>query len=144
VATSFDSIYKKFLGEIDDYELGLVSDAELNEILFGYLDKARSLYFPQCDKNLESITESLGVGEFVEDLSPQEQYILVLGMKKAWLSPKINNADLMTKSVGDRDYKAVQGTNYIKELSKLDAQIKDEIREYAVSYTYKNFSLEGW
>jgi hypothetical protein len=144
VATSFDSIYKKFLGEIDDYELGLVSDEELNEILFGYLDKARSLYFPQCDKNLELLTETLGVGEFEEDLTSREQYILALGMKKAWLSPKINNADLMTKAVGDRDYKAVQGTNYIKELSKLDAQIKDEIREYAVSYTYKNFSLEGW
>jgi hypothetical protein len=144
VATSFQSIYKKFLGLIDDYELGLVSDEELNEILFGFLDQARSLHFPQCNKDLELITESLGVGEFQEDLTSQEQYILALGMKKAWLSPKINFADNMTKSIGDRDYKAVQGHPYIKELSKLDAQIKEEIREYAVSYTYKNFSLEGW
>lgn len=129
---------------VDDYELGLVSDDELNEVLFEYLDQARSLHFPQCKKNLELITENLGVGEFHEDLTSQEQYILALGMKKAWISPKLNFADNMTKSIGDRDYKAVQGTNYIKELSKLDAQIKEEIREYAVSYTYNNFSLEGW
>lgn len=144
MATSFHSIYKKFLGLIDDYELGLVTDEELNEILFGYLDTARSLYFPQCKKDLEQITETLGVGEFHEDLTSQEQFILALGMKKAWLSPKLNNADLMSKAIGDRDYKAVQGTNYIKELSKLDAQIEDEIDGYAKAYTWKNFSTEGW
>jgi hypothetical protein len=144
VATSFSSIYKKFLGLIDDYELGLVTEEELNEVLFGYLDTARSLYFPQCKVDLELLTESLGIGEFDGDLNSQEQYILALGMKKAWLSPKLNSADLMTKAIGDRDYKAQQGTGYIKELSKLDAQIEDEIDRYAKSYTWKNFSTEEW
>lgn len=144
MATPFESIYKKFLSLIDDYELGLVTDEELNEILFGYLDMARSLHFPQCKKNLELLTESLGVGEFAEDLDSQEQYILALGMKKTWLSSKLNSGDLMKKAIGDRDYKAQQGTNYLKELSKLDLQIEDEIRRYAVAYTYKNFNLEAW
>jgi len=144
VATPFASIYKRFLSLIDDYELGIPSQEELNEILFEFLDQARSLHFPQCKKDLESITENAGVGEFSDDLTTQEQYILALGMKKAWLSPKLNFADNMSKEIGDRDYKAVQGTNYLKELSKLDTQIEDEIRRYAISYTYKNFSLEGW
>lgn len=144
VATPFSSIYKKFLGQIDDYELGLVSDEELNEILFGFLDKARSLYFPQCKKDLENIVENFGVGEFSEDLTSQEQHILALGMKKAWIEPKLSNADLMTKSIGDRDYKAVQGTNYIKELAKLDLQIEDEVDRYAKAYTWKNLDLSGW
>lgn len=144
MATSFQSIYKKFLSLVDDYELGLITDEELYEILFEYLDQARSLHFPQCKSDLETITENLGVGEFEADLSNREQYILALGMKRAWLSPKVNNADLMSKAIGDRDYKAVQGTSYIKELSRLDTQIEDEIRKYAVEYTYQNFSLEGW
>lgn len=144
VATPFVSIYKKFLSLIDDYELAIPTQEELNEILFEYLDQARSLHFPQCQKDLESLTENEGVGEFTETLSSQEQYILALGMKKAWISPKLNFADNMAKEIGDRDYKAVQGTNYIKELSKLDAQIAEEIRNYAVSYTYKNFNLEDW
>ncbi|PFP98893.1 hypothetical protein COK12_30780, partial [Bacillus cereus] len=79
-----------------------------------------------------------------EDLSSQEQFILALGMKRAWLSTKKNSADLMNKTVGDRDFKAVQGTTYLKELSKLDKDMEDEVRRYAVEYTYKDFSLEGW
>lgn len=130
---------------IDDYTLNLVSDEELNDVLSDYLDEARSLYFPQCTKNLELFTEEEnGTGEFQEDLTSQEQHILALGMKKAWLSSKLYNADLMSKEIGDRDYRAVQGTNYLKELSKLDDKLEDEIRRYAVAYTYKNFSLEGW
>ncbi|MGH0831164.1 hypothetical protein ACQVTX_23100 [Bacillus pretiosus] len=144
MATSFTSIYQKFLGMVDDYELGLVSDEELSEVLFGYLDQARSLYFPQCKKDLSKITENLGLGEFKEDLTSQEEFILAMCMKKAWVSTKLNNADLMRKATGDRDFKAQQGTNYLRELSKLDAKIDDEIRRYAVSYTYNNFSLEGW
>lgn len=144
VATSFQSIYRKFLRLIDDYELGLVSDEELNEILFGFLDTARSLYFPECKKDLESITEDLGIGEFHENLTSQEQYILAMGMKKAWLSPKLNSADLMSKAIGDRDYKAVQGTGYIKELSNLNLKIEEEIDRYARAYSWKDFSTEEW
>ncbi|MFA2720517.1 hypothetical protein [Bacillus paranthracis] len=144
MATPFELIYKKFLGQIDDYELAIPDESELNEILFAFLDEARSLYFPQCKKNLDAITESDGVGEFADDLNSQEQFILALCMKKAWLSPKLHSADLMRKEIGDRDYKAVQGTNYLKELSKLDDKIEDEIRRYSVEYTYKGFSLEGW
>ncbi|MFJ8247296.1 hypothetical protein [Peribacillus asahii] len=144
MATPFGPIYKKFLSLIDDYELAIPSPEELNEILFEYLDQARSLYFPQCNKNLDNLTETAGVGEFAEDLSSQEQYILALGMKKAWLSPKLNFGDNMSKEIGDRDYKATQGTNYIKELSKLDDKIENEIRRYAVEYSYKNLNLEGW
>lgn len=144
MATPFSSIYKKFLSLVDDYELSIPDEEERNEILFEFLDQARSLHFAQCKKDLENITEKRGVGEFADSLDSQEQYILALGMKKAWLSPKLNFADNMTKEIGDRDYKAVQGTNYIKELSKLDNQIEEEIRRYSVAYTYKNFNLEGW
>lgn len=144
MATSFSSIYRKFLSLVDDYEFSLIDEVELNPVLFDYLDRARSLDFPQCTKDLEKITEIDGFGEFEEDLTSQEQHILALGMKKAWLSAKLHNADLMIKDIGDRDYKAVQGTNYLKEISKLDSKLEDEIRKYAVSYTYKNFSLEEW
>ncbi|QRV11474.1 hypothetical protein JR311_19925 (plasmid) [Bacillus velezensis] len=144
MATSFQNIYEKFLGLIDDYELGLITQEERNEVLFGYLNEARSLHFPQCEKDLNKITVKKGVGEFHEDLTPQEEYILAHGMKMAWISTKLNNADNMSKEIGDRDYKAIQGTSYIKELSKLLKDTKDEIRELAVDYTYKSFSLEEW
>ncbi|KDN90453.1 hypothetical protein EF87_20965, partial [Bacillus amyloliquefaciens] len=64
MATSFQNIYEKFLGLIDDYELGLITQEERNEVLFGYLNEARSLHFPQCEKDLNKITVEKGVGEF--------------------------------------------------------------------------------
>lgn len=144
MATPFAHIYKKFLSLIEDYELNIPTQEEQNEILFEFLDQARSLHFPQCNKDLDTLTEHMGIGEFAVDLDSQEQYILALGMKKSWLSPKLNFSDNMTKEIGDRDYKAVQGTYYIKELSRLDDKIEQEIQRYAVAYTYKNFSLEDW
>jgi hypothetical protein len=144
MATSFSSIYAKFLGLIDDYELTIPDEEQLNEVLFLYLDKARSLHFPQCKKDLDNITEANGVGEFHEDLTSQEQFILALGMIKVWMSSKVKNADLMAKDIGDRDYKAVQGHSYIKELSKLEKQTEDEVDDYARAYTWKNFSTEDW
>lgn len=145
MATPFTTIYKKFLAMVDDYEFAIVTDEELSEILFEYLDRSRSIEFPQCTKDLESIVETgSGLGEFTETLTSQEQHILALGMKKAWLSVKLNNADLMRKEIGDRDYKTVQGTNYLKEISKLETKIEEEIRNYAVSYTYKTLSEVEW
>lgn len=175
MATPFESIYSKFLSEIDDYELGLVSDDELNNICFGYLEKARAIHFPQCSKNLDDVTiqrqseiDALNsatpvetneieneadngfkvdkvIGQFNVDLTNREQYILALGMKKSWLASKKYSADLMVKDVGDRDYKAVQGFNYLKEISKIDNELGEEIRQYAVEYTYSVDALSnGW
>ncbi len=143
MATSFQTIYKKFLSLIDDYELGLVSPEELNEVLYEYLDTAKVL-FPQCKKDLEKYTVENGIGEFEETLDSNEVYILSLGMKKAWISPKLNSADLMTKDIGDRDYKAIQGTSYLKELSRLEKEYEEEVDKYARAYTWKNFTTEGW
>lgn len=203
--TKFESIYEKFLMQIDDYELGIIQDYELSSVCYGYLDKAIALHFPQCGKDLTDVTinevayingvriESVDIGanmsledtgeptidnydipeeelgrdvqertdlieELTEDfvfvvkegffnfdLTSTEQYILALGMKKAWLSSKKYNADLMSKDIGDRDYKAVQGFNYIKELRSLDIELGEEIREYAVQYTYNVEDLtKGW
>lgn len=212
MATPFSSIYAKFLADIDDYELGMVSDDELNNICFGYLEKARAIYFPQCKQDLEDVTIQLQseidalepvppvkdtgdnadvedavidseggtpstqsledeetaedtdivedtvadedeevykvdkiIGQFNVDLTNREQYILALGMKKAWLSSKRYSADLMSKDIGDRDYKAVQGYNYLKEIGNLDNELEEEIRRYAVEYTYSVDALgEGW
>lgn len=154
MAVDYKDIYDKFTIDIDDSDLGLVSDIELNNILFKYLEKARAMYFPQCTKDLNDVTVTIsdidtiiGIGDdafvineisakFNQDLTNQEQHILALGMKKAWLSSKKYSADLMVKDVGDRDYNAVQGFNYLKVLITLDSELEDEIRSYGTSYTY--------
>lgn len=143
MSVSFSTIYKKFLRDIDDYEFGLLEKDEMSEILQGYLEFAIA-EFTQCEKDLENIVEKDGEFYFEEDLTFKEQEILALCMRKSWLNQKLYSADLMVKSIGDRDHSAIQGTSYISTLSKLDDKIQDEIRIYSVGYTYTDFSLEDW
>lgn len=214
--TRFTEIYSIFLTKIDDYELGLVDDVELSEILKGFLDTARSIYFDYCKKDIENIillndktkvesetmddvnvesdsgtevldgdttllneeveqvvevvqTNATGnskedevvddditpLGEVVEEetiedwafseqLNGSEKQILALGMVKAWLSPKLRNADLMSKDIGDRDYKGVQGYNYLDKLNSLNKDTDNELRTLEVKYTYRNMDISGW
>lgn len=140
MSTPFESIYQKFLIEIDDYELALIDDESLSETLRGYLSSASGLHFKKCRKDLSKVDD---VG-FLETLTLEEEHILALCMKKVWLSSKLMNADLMRKEIGDRDYKAVQGTGYIKELRTTMASLDKEIENATVDYTYTLSDLGEW
>lgn len=245
MATKFSDVFRIFLGKVDDYELALIDDVELAEILKGYLDTARSMYFDTCKQDIDTIkiveepteeisdtveenddfsltyindndiinsdtdtseesdvtdvtddtdtseesdiTDVTDVAdtseesddsnvsidietpvtedadsaedsleeitpkeeepqdwEFTVDLTQQEMEILALCMVKAWLSPKLRSADLMSKDVGDRDYKGVQGYNYLEKLNKLNNETNKEIREATIAYSFKGFDMGDW
>lgn len=142
MATPFTKIYDRFLASVDDYELGLMTDEDLYELLFQWLDRAISLEFTTCYKDLNNMVEPNypdSLGEFNIDLDRQEINILALCMKKCWLEVKQSNADLMRRSIGDRDYRTVQGYQYLRELKDLKDDIDSAINEYQIAYTYKNF-----
>jgi hypothetical protein len=142
MATPFNKVYDKFLASVDDYELGLMTDEDLYELLYTWLDRAISLEFTTCYKDLNDITEPNypdELGKFNIDLDRSEINILALCMKKFWLEVKSSNADLMRRSIGDRDYRTVQGYQYLRELKELKLEIDRQINEYQVAYTYKNF-----
>lgn len=140
MSTPFESIYQKFLLQIDDYELAIVDDIALADTLKGYLSSASGLHFKNCRKDLSRQDET----SFLETLTLEEEHILALCMKKVWLSAKLMNADLMRKEIGDRDYRAVQGNNYIKELRNLMMMLDDEIEKATISYTYTLSDLGEW
>ena len=66
--------------------------------------------------------------EFNNDLSLPERLIIAKSMKLEWLRDRIYQEDLMRQNIGDRDYKAVQGTAYLDSLRVLANQLLDEIR----------------
>lgn len=138
--TPFDSIYQKFLLQIDDYELALVDDTSLSETLKGYLSEASGLHFRSCRKDLSKQSDT----GFLETLTLEEEHILALCMNKVWLSSKLMNADLMRKEIGDRDYRAVQGNNYLKELRALMEKIDSDIEKATIAYTYTLSDLGEW
>lgn len=145
MATPFTKVYDRFLRDLEDPDMALIGKDEAYEVCLGHLESAIALHFPQCTKNLTKYTvEQGGYGTFEEDLELDEQEILALAMKLSWLSGKIYNTDLMERETGDRDFSSTSGIPILKQLSSMEEKLENRIHKYAVKYTYKNFSLEGW
>jgi hypothetical protein len=54
LATSFNSVFQKFLKLIKDRQLcQLLSEADMIEILTSFLNEATSIYFKNCEKDLK-------------------------------------------------------------------------------------------
>lgn len=152
--TSYEEVYSRFLGKVDDYDLKKlleVDEESFRSLLKGYLEES-IINFPQCEKDLEEVEERIEEGNtiatqyFTSTLTLEEKEILSKGMVLAWLSPKVMFAENMEKSIGDRDYKAVQGYQYVQQLNTLRKNVEEEIRRYSVMYTYNHgkMNLEEW
>ena len=137
MATPFQDIYDKFLSLIDDYELAIISDEELDYLLSNYLDRAVSLDFKQCTKDLANYDKELK--QFNEDLTSEEQWIIAYGMVLSWIEPKIKRERLMRDAISDRDYQESSHANQLKELLNLEKLTREKLKEYIFNYTLNNF-----
>lgn len=135
MATSFMDIYKMFVSSIDSYELANQEEDGLYEYLEQLLMNGIASCM-QISSNRKLEEYDLEEKVFTEDLKHTEKVALSKGMKLAWISDKLYNEDLMRKDLGDRDYKAVQGTDYIRRLSDLDTKLRKEIEQLLIDYSY--------
>ena len=135
MATSFMDIYKMFVSSIDSYELANLEEDGFYEYLEQLLMNGISSCM-QISSNRKLEEYDLEEKVFTEDLKHTEKVALSKGMKLAWISDKLYNEDLMRKDLGDRDYKAVQGTDYIRRLSDLDTKLRKEIEQLLIDYSY--------
>lgn len=137
MATPFQNIYDKFLSLIEDYELAIIPDDELDYLLFSYLDRAVSLDFKQCRKDLTNYNKELK--QFNEDLTGEEQWIIAYGMVLSWLESKIKRERLLRDAISDRDYEESSHANQLKELLNLEESTRKKLTEYILNYTFNDF-----
>lgn len=138
--TEFSEIYELFLSSIDDYELSQVEDSELEEVLGSYL--------MNCFGHLQSGVRDLSdinkeEKKFNYKASIVEQGLIAKAMKLEWVSGKKHSQELMEKSIGDRDYKSVQGTEYLKELSRVEKDLKADIERGLIDYSFSDLEFFG-
>lgn len=140
--TKFSEIYTLFLAQIDDYELASVNAEELDIVLKKYLINA----IPSLIEMMEDIDEMFNIAgeEFTTELSISEKSIIAKAMKLEWLREKKYSSELMRKSVGDRDFQAVQGYNYLKEMTSLEKELSEDIRKTLINYSYREEYIGGW
>lgn len=124
-----------FVSSIDSYELANLEEDGFYEYLEQLLMNGISSCM-QISSNRKLEEYDLEEKVFTEDLKHTEKVALSKGMKLAWISDKLYNEDLMRKDLGDRDYKAVQGTDYIRRLSDLDTKLRKEIEQLLIDYSY--------
>lgn len=140
MATKFESVYKAFLNSVDSYDLAQISQSELEQVLWGYLDSAR-IHFITYHKDLFDV--DMDKQQFNIDLDGAEVTMVAKGMKLEWVSLNKNSQEMQQKSIGDRDYQAQQGHKYLEQLSKMERQLKSEIQGWINQYEYANEDLYG-
>lgn len=137
MATPFQYIYDKFLNQIDDVELALITTEELEDLLESYLSRAVSLDFKQCKKDLNDTDKDLK--QFNDDLTLEEQWIIATGMVLSWLEPKIKREELLRAAISDKDYTESSHANQLDKLMVLEDKTRSKLKRYIISYTHNDF-----
>ena len=107
--TKFEDVYKAFLSSVDSFQLAKMDDQELEETLWEWLDAARVPFVNY--KIVDFYDVDMENKCFNSKLSHAEVALLAKSMKLEWVRMKKHSEDVMNKSLGDRDYNAVQGYN---------------------------------
>ena len=141
MTTNFSEIYDLFLSQIDDYEMADVSDIELEDVLLKHIQNAiPTLQDSTVDLNVIDFQNK----NFGTTLSFVEKSLFAKAMKLEWVREKRYSSELMRKAIGDRDFKAVQGVTYLKEIGALERQLEEEIRKELIESSYHGEYLSGW
>jgi hypothetical protein len=80
-------------------------------------------------------------GEFQEDLSFREKYIIALSAYYHNLNGKIQEENKLIKQIGDKDYKIVRG-NFKDDLLALKNSVWDNLRTYIIAYERQTSTVE--
>lgn len=141
MTTKFSDIYPLFLSQIDDYELAVISDEEMDSVLLKHLMNAvSSLQGSMIDLNQIDVEKR----DFNSELSFIEKSLYTKAMKLEWVREKKYSAELMQKSMGDRDFTAVQGYHYLKELNNVEKDLAKQIKEELIEYSYREEFISDW
>lgn len=138
--TEFKEIYQLFLPMIDDYEFGAIEEEELESVMQSYLLNG----MVQLQTSMVDVSKfNLEEKRFEVELKHIEKVALAKAMKLEWVGEKLYNADLMRKTIGDRDYKAIQGTDYLRQLGIIELRLRKEIDRLLIDYSYTDSDLVG-
>lgn len=135
MGTSYESIYPFFMQKISDSSLFEMQEEYFNEILKGYLMSALTK-FKACQKDLSEKDDDLG--QINVDLNDEEKEILGTLMAIEWLSPKINNIQLLKQTLTSKDFNMYSQANHLKELNNLKKELRREATQLISSYSYNN------
>lgn len=131
--TSYDVIFRRFLNRITDYDLPLLPEEDLDEMMCGWLISAIA-NFTRCKSDLSNRDDDAQT--FNADLTNYEIEVLSLYMVCAWLDQKINSVLLTNQFVGGKEEKYYSQANQLETLKALRDATFTEARKLPRDYSY--------
>lgn len=131
--TSYDVVFKRFLNRITDYDLPLLPEEDLDEMMCGWLTSAIA-NFTRCKSDLSDRDDKSQT--FNADLANYEVEALSLYMVCAWLDQKINSVLLTNQLIGGKEEKYYSQANQLETLKALRDATFTEARKLPRDYSY--------
>lgn len=131
--TSYDVIFRRFLNRITDYDLPLLPEEDLDEMMCGWLTSAIA-NFTRCKSDLSNRDDEAQT--FNADLTNYEIEVLSLYMVCAWLDQKINSVLLTNQFIGGKESNYYSQANQLSQLKALRDAMFTEARKLPRDYSY--------
>ena len=137
MATSYETIYNRFVQKITDFNILDLDDYSLDNMLDGWL-KSAIIRTRKCEHDLSKRDDVLQ--EFTEDLSDLEIELLALGMVDSWVTPMLNSTELTLQFLGGKEEKFYSQSQQLAELRNIKKENSLEMNRLHNYYTYTNNS----
>lgn len=136
MATSYETVYGRFLNQMTDFNLAELDDHTLNEMLKDWLHSA--IVKTRTSSDLTARDDESEV--FNNDLSDLDIELLAMGMKLAWLEQRINSTEYTNLFVAGKEQKFYAPANQLAELRALRDDIRLDMKRLHSYDTYTNNS----
>lgn len=129
--TSFQEVYNYFLAKITTYEYVNLTEDELEIELKQLLRTS----FAEC-VSFKDTSADYVLDEFNRDLTDLEMNIISYNMVSHYLSPKINNIELLKQSLSSKDYQMYSQANHLSKLIELRTESLRQFHYWMNRYGY--------
>ena len=124
----FEDIIDMMLTLLDDYQIANITDEELK------LETSIKVNMVISRTSFEELTFDMETEEFSRDLTVLEATILSYGLLMMWLSPFINNREVLQTQLTSKEVTSFSNANRIQQGIQLYKLAKTEFYQLLINY----------
>lgn len=124
----FEDVIDMMLTLLDDYQIANITDEELK------LETSIKVNMVISRTSFEELTFDMETEEFSRDLTALEATILSYGLLMMWLSPFINNREVLQTQLTSKEVTSFSNANRIQQGIQLYKLAKTEFYQLLINY----------
>ena len=124
----FEDVIDMMLTLLDDYQIANITDEELK------LETSIKVNMVISRTSFEELTFDMEMEEFSRDLTVLEDTILSYGLLMMWLSPFINNREVLQTQLTSKEVTSFSNANRIQQGIQLYKLAKTEFYQLLINY----------